>query len=181
VNSAGSAVLTPILEATQDQLEGAMRANYYGAVYFLKHVAPVMRDGGSMVLISSISSTIVNGEFFPYACAKAAVNCLARYAAAELGPRGIRVNGILPGPIRSAMAGPAFAIPGVESALAREITLGRIGEAEDFAEACVWLAGSPYITGDSLNIDGGMALSRFPFRDERPDAGFPFYAPRQAV
>lgn len=175
VNSAGFPVLATIDQVTQQQLEDGIGINYFGQVYFIKHMARVMRDGGSIIAISSISSTVLNGHFFPYACAKAATNCLVRYAAQEYGPRGIRVNAILPGPIRSAMAGPAFAIPGVEEALAREVTLGRIGEASDFADACLWLAGSAYITGESINLNGGMALNRFPYRDELPDQGFPFY------
>lgn len=177
VNSAGAPVLATLADVTQAQLDEGIRVNYYGQVYFFKHMARVMRDGGSIIAISSISSTIVNGDFFPYACAKAAVNCLVKYAAFDLGKRGIRVNAILPGPIRSAMAGPAFAIPGVEDALSREVALGRIGESEDFANACVWLAGSAYITGESINLNGGMQLNRFPYRDELPDNGFLFYAP----
>jgi NAD(P)-dependent dehydrogenase (short-subunit alcohol dehydrogenase family) len=177
VNAAGSPVLARLSEVTGEQLLNAVQVNYFGQVFFLKHMARVMRDGGSLVAISSISSTDLNGHFFPYACAKAATNCLVRYAAAELAVRGIRVNAILPGPIRSDMARAVFAMPGVEAALRREIPLGRVCEPSDFADACLWLAGPAFITGESLQINGGMHLTRFPYADEVPGGGVPFYSP----
>ena len=175
VNAAGLPVLARLSEVTLEQLQSAVQVNYFGQVFFLKHMARVMRDGGSLVAISSISSTDINGHFFPYACAKAATNCLVRYAAAELAVRGIRVNAILPGPIRSDMAKVVFTMPGVEAALKREIPLGRVCEPADFADACLWLAGPAFITGECLQINGGMHLTRFPYADEVPNGGAPFY------
>jgi NAD(P)-dependent dehydrogenase (short-subunit alcohol dehydrogenase family) len=177
VNLAGFPVLARLQDVTPEQLLDGVKVNYFGQVYFFKHMARVMADGGSIVAISSISSTDINGHFFPYACGKAATNCLVKYAAAELGPRGIRVNAILPGPIRSEMTKQLFAIPGMEQALSREIPLRRIGEPADFADACLWLAGSAYVTGESLQINGGMHLNRFPYPDEVPGGGYPFYSP----
>lgn len=176
VNAAGYPVLARIKEVTSEQLLDGVKINYFGQVYFIKHMARVMNDGGSLVAISSISSTNLNGHFFPYACGKAATNCLVKYAAAELGPRGIRVNAILPGPIRSEMAKQLFSMPGMEKALNREILLGRVGEPADFADACLWLADSAYITGESLQINGGMHLNRFVYADEVPGGGVPFYS-----
>jgi NAD(P)-dependent dehydrogenase (short-subunit alcohol dehydrogenase family) len=175
VNAAGLPVNARLCEVTADQLLDAIKVNYFGQVFFFKHLARVMRDGGSLIAISSISSTHVNGHFFPYACAKAAANCLVRYAATELATRGIRVNAILPGPIRSDMAKEVFAIPGVEEALRREFPLGRVCEPADLANACLWLAGPAFITGECLQINGGMQLTRFPYATELPDGGAPFY------
>jgi NAD(P)-dependent dehydrogenase (short-subunit alcohol dehydrogenase family) len=175
VNAAGLPVLARLSDVTLEQLQSAVQVNYFGQVFFFKHMARVMRDGGSLVAISSISSTDINGHFFPYACAKAATNCLVRYAAAELAVRGIRVNAILPGPIRSDMAKVVFTMPGVEAALQREIPLGRVCEPADFANACLWLAGPAFITGECLQINGGMHLTRFPYADEVPNGGAPFY------
>jgi NAD(P)-dependent dehydrogenase (short-subunit alcohol dehydrogenase family) len=175
VNAAGLPVLARLSDVTLEQLQTAIQVNYFGQVFFFKHMARVMRDGGSLVAISSISSTDINGHFFPYACAKAATNCLVRYAAAEFAVRGIRVNAILPGPIRSDMAKAVFAMPGVEAALKREIPLGRVCEPADFANACLWLAGPAFITGECLQINGGMHLTRFPYADEVPNDGAPFY------
>jgi NAD(P)-dependent dehydrogenase (short-subunit alcohol dehydrogenase family) len=171
VNAAGLPVLARLADVSPEQLHSAIQVNYFGQVFFLKHMARVMRDGGSLIAISSISSTDINGHFFPYACAKAAANCLVRYAAVELAPRGIRVNAILPGPIRSDMARPVFAVPGVESALQREIPLGRVCEPADLANTCLWLAGPAFITGECLQVNGGMHLTRFPYADEVPGGG----------
>jgi NAD(P)-dependent dehydrogenase (short-subunit alcohol dehydrogenase family) len=175
VNAAGLPVLARLSDANLEQLQSAIQVNYFGQVFFLKHLPRVMRDGGSLVAISSISSTDINGHFFPYACAKAAANCLVRYAAVELAVRGIRVNAILPGPIRSDMAKEVFAMPGVEAALKREFPLGRVCEPSDIANACLWLAGPAFITGECLQINGGMHLTRFPYADEVPGGGAPFY------
>jgi 3-oxoacyl-[acyl-carrier protein] reductase len=175
VNSAGVPVLTKIIDATPEQLLDGVKYNYFAQVYFFKHMGRVMSNGGSLIAISSYSSTHVNGEFFPYACAKAATNCLVRYAAAEFGPRGIKVNAVLPGPIRSDMAKELFKMPGMEQCLTREIPLGRVGETADFADACLWLASTAFISGESLHINGGMQLNRFPFADEVPGGGAPFY------
>jgi 3-oxoacyl-[acyl-carrier protein] reductase len=175
VNSAGFPVLARLKDVTTEQLMDGVKVNFFGQAYFFKHMARHMEDGGALIGVSSYSSTHVNGHFFPYACGKAALNCLVRYAAAELGARGIRVNAILPGPIRSELAQELFKMPGMEDCLNREIWLGRVGETKDFADACVWLATSAYVTGESLQVNGGMQLNRFPFRDEVPGGGVPFY------
>jgi NAD(P)-dependent dehydrogenase (short-subunit alcohol dehydrogenase family) len=175
VNSAGLPVFGRIADITPDLLLEAAKYNYFAQAYFFKHMGRVMSDGGSMIAISSISSVLFNGHISPYACAKAAANCLVKYAAVEYGPRGIRVNAILPGPIRSEMARELLAVPGMEEAFTREVSLGRIGEPADFADACLWLAGSAYITGESLHINGGMQLNRFPRAEEFPGGGPPFY------
>ncbi len=168
VNSAGFPVLARLHEVTPEQLLDGVKVNYFGQVYFFKHMARVMEDGGALIAISSYSSTNLNGHFFPYACGKAATNCLVKYVADELGPRRISVNAILPGPIRSEMGAVIFTIPGLEDALNREITLGRVGEVKDFADTCVWLASGAYITGESLHINGGMQMNRFPRPHEVP-------------
>lgn len=176
VNAAGYPVLAKIDQITPELLMDGVKINYFGQAYFFKHMARIMNDKGALIAISSFSSTNVNGDFIPYACGKAALNCLVRYAAAEYGPRGITVNSILPGPIRSDLAAEMFKMPGMENCLTREIPLGRVGEPADFADACLWLAGGAYITGESLQINGGLSLMRFPYADEVPTGGPPFYA-----
>jgi NAD(P)-dependent dehydrogenase (short-subunit alcohol dehydrogenase family) len=89
-----------------------------------------------------------------------------RYAALEYAPRGIRVNSIQPGPIKTEMASHLFAAPGAEAAFAREIPLGRVGQPEDYARVVVALAGPGYITGVNLPVSGGMHLTRPPRQDE---------------
>jgi NAD(P)-dependent dehydrogenase (short-subunit alcohol dehydrogenase family) len=168
VNSAGLPVMTMIANSTQAHLDDAARVNFFGNVYFVKHMAEAMGSDGSIVVISSMASTHPISPHFAYACAKAASDCLVRYAAIEYGPRRIRVNSILPGPIKSDMAKEAYAIPGFEAVYEREIPLGRVGYPEDFANAVLWLAGPSFITGLNLQVNGGNHLTRFPYLSELP-------------
>lgn len=161
--SGGTIANTPDLAITS-----SMEVNYYGSVYVVRNVAAAMANGGSIVLFSSLAVTHPMEWVYSYACSKAAVDCLVRYAAAEFGPRGIKVNSILPGPIRSEMAAPLYQVSGMEEAYCREIPLGRIGEPADFAEAALWLCGESFVTGLNLQVCGGNQLTRFPTTAERP-------------
>lgn len=168
VNSAGLPVMSLIQDATQAQLDDAVRVNFFGNVYFVKHMARAIGSDGSIVVISSMSTTHPVFPHFAYACAKSAADCLVRYAAIEYGPQHIRVNSILPGSIRSELAREAYAVPGFEAAFAREVPLGRIGYPEDFANAVLFLVGPSYVTGLNLQVNGGNHLTRFPYMSELP-------------
>jgi NAD(P)-dependent dehydrogenase (short-subunit alcohol dehydrogenase family) len=168
INSAGFSVLSQIAEAKQETLESSLRVNYFGNVYFIKHMAQAMQPGGSIVIISSLAATHPIIPHFAYACAKAASECLVRYAAMEYGARGIRVNAIQPGPIVSDLGREHFETPGVQDAYIREIPLRRLGYPTDFADAVLWLSGPAYITGHNLPVNGGMQLTRFPYPHELP-------------
>jgi len=168
VNSAGLPVMTLVADTAQSHLDDAVRVNFFGNVYFVKHMAAAIGKNGSIVLISSMSTTHPVFPHYAYACAKSASDCLVRYAALEYGSRGIRINSILPGAIKSEMAREAFAIPGFEAAYEREIPLGRVGHPEDFANAVLWLAGPAYVTGLNLQVNGGNQLTRFPYLRELP-------------
>ena len=168
VNSAGLPVMTLVSGTTQANLDDAVRVNFFGNVYFVKHMAAAMGSNGSIVLISSMSTTHPVFPHYAYACAKSASDCLVRYAAIEYGRQGIRINSILPGAIKSEMAREAYAIPGFETAFEREIPLGRVGHPQDFANAVLWLAGPSYVTGLNLQVNGGNQLTRFPYTSELP-------------
>jgi NAD(P)-dependent dehydrogenase (short-subunit alcohol dehydrogenase family) len=168
VNSAGLPVMSMVADVSQGQLEDAVRVNFFGNVYFVKHMAEAMGANGSIILISSMGTTHPVFPHFAYACAKSAADCLVRYAAIEYGARGIRVNSILPGPIRSEMAREAFAVPGFEAAFTKEVPLKRVGLPHDFANAVLWLAGPSFVTGLNLQVNGGNHLTRFPYLSELP-------------
>jgi NAD(P)-dependent dehydrogenase (short-subunit alcohol dehydrogenase family) len=170
VNAAGLADQSSIAEVSQAHLQRAVEINFFGNTYFVKHMAKAIDRDGSIIIISSLSTTHPMAPFFAYACAKSATDCLVRYAAREYGPRNIRVNSILPGPIRSDMTHEVFSQPGYVEALEREIPVGRIGEPADFSDAVLWLAGPAYVTGVSIPVCGGIQLARFPYPDELPDA-----------
>lgn len=168
VNSAGQPVMGRIAEATTENLLSGVRGNYFTHVYFIKHMAQAIGSNGSIVIVSSICSTHPDGWFFAYGCAKAAADCLVRYAALEYGPRNIRVNSILPGPTLTYLTRAVHDDPAMNAANIRNIPLKRIGHATDMANAILWLAGPAYITGVNLDVNGGLQLGRMPFEDELP-------------
>ncbi|MGK2286390.1 SDR family NAD(P)-dependent oxidoreductase [Pedomonas sp. V897] len=168
VNAAALPMGGTIANAPVSDARAAMEVNYFGSLYFVRHSAAAMRNGGSIILFSSLAAAKPMEFVYPYACAKAAIDCLVRYAAAEYGRKGIKVNSILPGPIRSEMSSGLWSVPGMEETYARAIPLGRIGEPEDYADAALWLAGPSFVTGLNLHVSGGNQLTRLPTLDERP-------------
>ncbi|WP_084355825.1 SDR family NAD(P)-dependent oxidoreductase [Novosphingobium lentum] len=171
VNSAGQPVISLIADIEQEQLDMAVRVNLFGNFYFVKHMAAAIDRGGiggSIVIISSISAEKPILPHGAYACAKAATDCLVRYAALEYGPRAIRVNSIIPAAIKSDMAKEAFENPEFEAVNAREVPLGRIGYPEDFANGVLFLVGPSYMTGSQLQLNGGNQLTRMPYLSEMP-------------
>ena len=168
VNSAAQPIVGLIGETPQAAVERALAVNYLGQVSFVREMAAAMRDGGLIALISSSAAMQPILPFFPYACAKAATDCLVRFAALEYGARGIRVNSILPGPIKTELAAQLFAHPGAEAVMAREVPLGRVGLPGDFADAMLALEQARYVSGVNLPVSGGMHLTRAARMDELP-------------
>ena len=166
INCAALPITGTIAKANLANVQKSLDVNFLGNVVFVREMAAIMRDGGAITLFSSSAATQPLLPFFPYACAKAATDCLVRYAALEYGPRGIRINSILPGPIKTKMAEHIFSIPGAEGVFQREIPLKRVGLPEDFAEMAVMLSGPHYMTGLNLPVSGGMHLTRAPRQED---------------
>lgn len=168
VNSAGLPVPGLIADISDADIQRSLDVNYIGQIHFIRHMAAAMRDGGAITLISSATSVQPIHARFAYGCAKAALDSLVRYAAVEYAPRGIRVNSVLPGPIKTELSANLFSVTGVEAAFAREVPLGRIGLPGDLADVVVWLSQAGFITGVNLPVSGGMHLTRMPRPDEIP-------------
>lgn len=169
VNAAGLPMGGTIAHSPVDDARAAMDVNYFGNIHFIRHSADAMKDGGSIILFSSMAAAQPMEFVYSYGCAKAATDCLVRYAAIEYGPKGIKVNSIQPGPIRSDMASGLWAVEGMEAVYSREIPLRRIGETSDYADAALWLAGPSFVSGLNLPVSGGNHLTRMPYLSERPD------------
>ena len=165
--AAGEGVRGNIEDIAESELQRALALNLIGPVYFIRHMARRMKDGGSIVLMSTIAATNPWPGYFSYGCAKAAVQTLVRYAALEYAPRQVRVNAVIPGPIQTPTASAILSNPDLRSALFREIPLGRTATTHEVAEATVWFAtAARWITGECVHIDGGMHLRRPPHPDE---------------
>lgn len=163
INNAGSYPLAPLLDMAEDEWEAVVRANLKSVHLGTQAAARRMPRGGAIVNVASIEALQPMPMHAHYAAAKAGVLMHTRAAALELGPRGIRVNAVSPGLI--GRPGIEEAWPeGVEGWL-RVVPLGRLGTAEDVADACLFLAsdGARWITGANLVVDGGGVIARRAF------------------
>jgi 3-oxoacyl-[acyl-carrier protein] reductase len=140
---------------TADDWHAVLRTNLDGVFYCTKLGAEVLRDGGRIVNVSSISGIIGTHGQANYAAAKAGVIALTKVTAKELARRGITVNAVAPGVIRTAMIDAIK--PEVLAAYEKQIPVGRIGRPEEVAHAVCFLAcaESGYITGQTLPVTGG--------------------------
>jgi len=124
-----------------------------------------MRDegvAGSFVAVSSVSARLVDRNMGLYCASKAALSMLVEVAAAEWGPMGLRVNAVAPGVTRTPMLGNSRAAS-VEGSpwlagVADRTALGRLGEADDIAQAIIALHSMEWVTGQVLECDGGLSL-----------------------
>jgi glucose 1-dehydrogenase len=110
--------------------------------------------------MSSVHEVIPWAGHANYAASKGGVRMLMKTTAQELAPRGIRVNGLAPGAIRTPINTATWSTPDAYEALMRLVPYQRIGEPDDIARAAVWLASdaSDYVNGVTLFVDGGMTL-----------------------
>jgi glucose 1-dehydrogenase len=123
-------------------------------------VSSVSRAAGKIVCMSSVHQVIPWAGHANYASSKGGIKMLMETLAQEVAPRGIRVNAIAPGAIRTPINIAAWQTPEAYAALMKLVPYGRIGEPEDIARAAVWLASdqSDYVVGTTLFVDGGMTL-----------------------
>jgi NAD(P)-dependent dehydrogenase (short-subunit alcohol dehydrogenase family) len=160
--NAGVLHFGPILELDEALLDQSLRLNFKGPWLAMKLLVPLMRQGGTIVATTSVNATIGMPGSSAYAASKAALRALVRVAAAELAPRGIRVNAVSPGPIATALRAkiglPGDAVKSFDAELAHRTTLKRLGTPDEIARAVVFLASddSTFMTGEELVIDGGM-------------------------
>ncbi len=162
VNNAGGIVgRKGIEEQDEEWYQKLMDLNFKSCWLCTRDVLPYMKNGGSIVNISSQAARDGGGPGSSiYACGKAAMLCHTRAMAKELGPRGIRVNAVCPGMINTYFHD-TFTAPASREALHRSAPLRREGEAEEVANLVSFLASdaSAYITGNGVDINGGCLFS----------------------
>jgi NAD(P)-dependent dehydrogenase (short-subunit alcohol dehydrogenase family) len=171
--NAGVANLEPFEQVTEESYDRIFNINTKGAFFTAQRLAPLVRQGGSFVF-----TTVTNGTGTPglsvYSASKAALRSFVKVFAAELLPRGIRVNAVGPGFIKTPTMGAAWLSEEEKAAFERlgnEITpMGRIGSADEVARAALFLAfDATFTTGVELPVDGGLAQVDAPH--QRSDAG----------
>jgi NAD(P)-dependent dehydrogenase (short-subunit alcohol dehydrogenase family) len=163
INNAGITQPIKTLEIGADNFDAVIGVNLLGTLYMSQAVIPQMKKQkrGSIVCMSSVSAQRGGGIFGGphYSAAKAGVLGLAKAMAREFGGDGIRVNSITPGLIQTDITGDKLT-PDMRADIIKGIPLGRLGDAADIANACVFLASdlSSYLTGVTLDVNGGMLI-----------------------
>lgn len=169
VASAGISLAKPITETSLEEWRAVLQTNLDGVFLGLKNAIPALREsgGGSVVIISSASGIKAGAGAAAYASSKAALRMLARMAALECAPHGIRVNAVLPGGVETPMwrSMPFFrelvnklgSEAAAWKAMSAGTPLGRLAKPEEIADAIVYLASdeASFVTGAEIVIDGG--------------------------
>jgi NAD(P)-dependent dehydrogenase (short-subunit alcohol dehydrogenase family) len=158
VNNAGSTMHVGDLVDTPVQVvRRVVDVNLVGAILVARRAARELTRGGAIVNVSSAAATLgAPHEYVHYAAAKAGVDALTHGLAQELAGRGVRVNGVAPGIIRTGIHADAGE-PGRVDRVGPSVPAGRAGEPEEVAEAIAWLLSDacPYVTGATLRVAGG--------------------------
>jgi NAD(P)-dependent dehydrogenase (short-subunit alcohol dehydrogenase family) len=158
INNAGVAVFAPLLQTSDADWNRVLAVNLSGPFICTKAAVPLMREhGGAIVNITSISAVRASTLRSAYGTSKAGLAHLTKQLAVELASLGIRVNGVAPGPVDTAMA-KAVHTPEIRADYHDAIPLNRYGLEEELAEAVFFLSSdrASYITGQILAVDGGF-------------------------
>ena len=159
VNNAGIAIFGPIAETSFADWQRVLAVNLNGPFLMTQRAVPLMRDngGGAIVNITSISGLRASTLRVAYGTSKAGLAHLTKQQAIELASLGIRVNGVAPGPVDTAMA-KAVHTPEIRADYHDHMPLNRYGREEELANAIFFLCSdqASYITGQILAVDGGF-------------------------
>ncbi len=162
VANSGGAVLAPLGEITEEQVDATFGTNVKGVLFTVQKALPLLNEKASIILTGSTTSTRVSPGMSVYAATKAAVRNFARTWALDLQGKGIRVNVLSPGPtLTPGLRG--LAEPGAErqmlDGMATAVPLGRLGDPAEIAAAALFLATeeSSFVNGVEFFVDGGQA------------------------
>jgi NAD(P)-dependent dehydrogenase (short-subunit alcohol dehydrogenase family) len=170
--NAGIAGGTPLGATAYEAFEKVIGTNLTSVFFTVQSALPHLNDNASIILNGSVISVLGIPGYSAYGAAKAGVRAMARIMASELSPRGIRVNVVAPGAIRTPIWGAAIATPEAEKAFEKRIALstplGRLGEPDHISKTVLFLASddAAHVQGQELFVDGGARAS---------PSGAPFY------
>jgi NAD(P)-dependent dehydrogenase (short-subunit alcohol dehydrogenase family) len=159
--NAGVAIFAPLSETSESVFDEQFDINVKGAYFTIQKALPLLNDGASIILNTSVVDSKGGIGTSAYAATKAALRSIARTAAAELVGRGIRVNAVAPGPIVTPILGrsglPKEALDAFAKEIIEKVPMKRFGQPEEVAGVVAFLASqdASYITGVEINVDGG--------------------------
>ena len=160
--NAGGGEMVPLGAITEEHYQRTFDTNVKGVLFTVQKALPLLKDGASVVLMSSVTSVSGTPAFSVYSATKAAVRNFARSWILDLKDRHIRVNAVSPGVTDTAGLNELFGggeqAEGTKSYLAGLIPAGRVGQPEEIAKAVLFLASdeSSFVNGIELFVDGGM-------------------------
>ena len=155
VNNAGITQDGLLAMMKESQFDDVISVNLKGAFNMIRHCTGLLirNKGGRIINITSVTGIMGNAGQANYAASKAGLIGLTKSVARELAPKGVTCNAVAPGFIDTDMTKELH-----DSPLAATIPLGRMGEPHEVADAVVFLAKATYITGETIKIDGGIAM-----------------------
>lgn len=159
VANAGVTKAAVIEETTVEDFDRLFAVNVRAPFFLVQQLLPILHEGSSVVLVSSLAARAVVGTLPAYAATKGAIDTLVKHFAVVLGARGVRVNAVAPGVVATEMSSFAKTDAGRDYTLGMQ-TLKRIAEPGDIADAVAFLASrdARWITGDTIHVDGGSKL-----------------------
>lgn len=164
VNCAGVSTLSRVVDHDAAEWRRVVDVCLTGSFLVLKHAGRRIADGGSLVSLTSLNARQPGTGLAAYCAAKAGMVALTEVTALELAPRRVRVNAVAPGLVVTPLTAPAMDIAGIRDAYLENTPLGRSGEPTEIAGAIRFLLSddAAWITGETLDINGGAHLQRYP-------------------
>lgn len=163
--NAGIAGLGMIEQATEDLFDSIMNVNFKGAYFTLSRFIPILKDGASVVFLSSNTASMPGPGSSVYSSSKTALNSIMKSAALELAPRKIRVNSVSPGPTETEVMNKvgldtATVKSIMDAVVLEKVPLKQMGSSADVAKMVSYLSGESavFITGADFIMDGGMSV-----------------------
>ena len=159
VANAGVSKSATIEETTVADFDNLFAVNVRAPFFLVQQLLPIMAEGSSVILTSSLAARAVVGTIPAYAATKGAVDTLVKHFAAALGPRGIRVNAVAPGVVATDMSNFAKTDAGRDYVLGLQ-TFKRLAAPDDIGDVVAFLASNEarWITGETVHVDGGSKL-----------------------